>query len=40
MTKEYSDQMAEHIGVESSVTEDDMKQYVNNVLKEISTNKK
>jgi hypothetical protein len=40
MTKEYSDQMAEHLGVESSVTEDDMKQYVNNVLKEISTNKK
>ncbi|HKG31840.1 MAG TPA: hypothetical protein VKA91_11265 [Nitrososphaeraceae archaeon] len=40
MTKDYSDQIAEHIGVESSVTEDDMKQYVNNVLKEISTNKK
>lgn len=40
MTKEYSDQMAEHTGVESSVTEDEMKQYVNKVMEEITTNKR
>jgi hypothetical protein len=40
MTKEYSDQMTENTGVESSVTEDEMKQYVNNVMEEINANKK
>ncbi len=40
MTKEYSDQMAEDTGVKSSVTEDEMKQYVDKVMEEISTNKR
>jgi hypothetical protein len=40
MTKEHADQMTEETGVEPSVTEDDIKQYVNDVLEEISTNKK
>lgn len=40
MNKEYAHQMAEQIGVESSVTEDDMKQYLNKVLEEIGGNKK
>jgi hypothetical protein len=35
MTKEYADQMTEETGVEPSVTEDDMKQYLNDVLKEV-----
>jgi hypothetical protein len=40
MTKEHADQMTEETGVQPSVTEDDMKQYVNDVLEEISTDKK
>jgi hypothetical protein len=40
MTKEYSDQLAEDTGVESSINEDEMNQYVNKVMKEISANKK
>jgi hypothetical protein len=40
MTKEHADRMTEETGVEPSVTEDDMKQYVNDVLDEISTHKK
>jgi hypothetical protein len=39
MTKEHADQMAEETGVKPSVTEDDMKQYLSDVLKEISTTK-
>jgi hypothetical protein len=40
MTKGFSNQLAEDTGVESSLSEDEMKQYVNSVLKEINTNKK
>ncbi|HEU4821831.1 MAG TPA: hypothetical protein VFS97_00240 [Nitrososphaeraceae archaeon] len=39
MTKEHADHMAQETGIKPSVTEDDMKQYLNNVLKEISTTK-
>jgi len=39
MTKKYADQMAEDTGIKPSVTEDDMKQYLNDVLKEINTTK-
>lgn len=40
MTKGFSNQLAEDTGVESSLSEDEMKQYVNRVLEEININKK
>ena len=38
--KRLSDKMAEDTGVESSLSEEEMKQYMNSVLDEINTNKK
>jgi polyhydroxyalkanoate synthesis regulator phasin len=35
ITKEKLNEMTEETGVQSSVTEDEMKQYMDNVLKEI-----
>lgn len=39
ITKETSDKMEEETGVEASMTEEDMKQYLNDVLKEIGTSR-
>ena len=37
MTKEHQDSMTEETGIQSSLTEDDMKQYLEMVLKEVKT---
>jgi hypothetical protein len=37
ITRKISDKMEEEAGVETSMTEEDMKQHLNNVLKEIRT---
>lgn len=39
MTKKYKDKMVAETGVEPSITENDMKEYVHNVLKEITADK-
>ena len=39
VTKEYSDKMVEQTGVEPSFTENDVKQYMNEVLNEITSSK-
>ena len=39
MTKGHADHLAEETGVKPSVTEDDLKQYLDDVLKEISATK-
>jgi hypothetical protein len=39
VSKEYSGKMVEQIGVEPSVTEEDLKQYVSEVIDEIKSDK-
>jgi hypothetical protein len=39
ITRKMSDKMEEETGVEASMTEEDMKQHLNNVLKEIRTSR-
>ena len=39
ITRKVSDKIEEETGVETSMTEEDMKQYLNDVLKEIKTNR-
>jgi hypothetical protein len=40
MTRDYSNQMTEDTGIESSLSEEEMKQYMNSVIDEININKK
>jgi hypothetical protein len=39
VTRKTSDKMEEETGIETSMTEEDMKQYLNAVLKEIRTSR-